>query len=93
MDPIVFYYLVIIGVSVAMVTVCFLKGKVWMGCISLLIGGPFVTIFGVSRLAKPDSWWARKYYDPTQLARARARFGGTSGPSEYVPPPVAELFR
>ena len=86
-------YLMLLAVSLAMVTVCFLKGKIWMGCISLLIGGPFVTIFGVSRLAKPDSWWARKYYDPSQLDRARARFPGASRHSEYAPPPVAELFR
>ena len=92
MNAIALAYLMILAVSLAMVTICFLKGKIWMGCISLLIGGPFVTIFGVSRLAKPDSWWARKYYDPTQLERARARFGA-SRQSEYVPPPVAELFR
>jgi hypothetical protein len=29
---------------------------------------------GAIRLAKPDSWWARKFYDEDKLADARERF-------------------
>lgn len=27
------------------------------------------------RLARPESWWARRFYAPDKLARARARYG------------------
>lgn len=27
------------------------------------------------RLARPSSWWARRFYGPEKLARARARYG------------------
>lgn len=69
-----------------------LKGKFWMGAISIVIGGPFVTIFGATRLAKPESWWARRFYDPTKIYRSRTRFPGAIA-GEYIPPPPAEMFR
>jgi hypothetical protein len=51
--------------------VCWLKGKkLWatIGFISLWHVIPMV------RLAKPDSWWARRRYDGRKLERARTRF-------------------
>jgi hypothetical protein len=27
------------------------------------------------RLARPDSWWARRFYGPDKLARAQERYG------------------
>ena len=27
------------------------------------------------RLARPDSWWARRFYAPDKLARAQRRYG------------------
>jgi hypothetical protein len=27
------------------------------------------------RLARPDSWWARRFYGPDKLARAQRRYG------------------
>lgn len=27
------------------------------------------------RLARPESWWARRFYGPEKLARARERYG------------------
>ncbi len=32
-------------------------------------------IAGASRLAKPASWWARRFYDDEKTARAHERFG------------------
>lgn len=81
-----------IALYVGLVAVTMLKGKYWMGVIALLIGGPLVAIFGTSRLAKPDSWWAQRFYDEAKSARARERFG-SPGRAEYVPPPIAEMFR
>jgi hypothetical protein len=30
------------------------------------------------RLARPDSWWARRFYGPDKLARAKSRYGDTT---------------
>jgi hypothetical protein len=55
-----------------------LKGKFWLGLISMGIGGMFLTVPGATRLAKPDPWWALRFYDSGKLARARTRFEGGS---------------
>jgi hypothetical protein len=31
------------------------------------------------RLARPGSWWARRFYDGDKLARSRARYGAPAG--------------
>lgn len=40
---------------------CFLPGIVW--------------IIGSFRLARPSSWWARRFYGPEKMQRAERRFG------------------
>ena len=49
----------LIAAIVALYTVPFLitmlKGKFWLGLISMGIGGMFLTVPGATRLAKPDS--------------------------------------
>jgi hypothetical protein len=30
------------------------------------------------RLARPDSWWARRFYGPDKLARAQRRYGAVT---------------
>jgi lysylphosphatidylglycerol synthetase-like protein (DUF2156 family) len=30
------------------------------------------------RLARPDSWWARRFYGEDKLARAQSRYGATA---------------
>lgn len=54
--------------------ICLLKGKTVTGVIGIVT---FVGIVGAIRLAKPDSWWARRFYAtrPTMMARAQRRFG------------------
>jgi hypothetical protein len=52
----------------------FLKGK-WMTAVFGVVI-PIVAIVGALRLAKPGSWWARRYYDEQKLTRARKRFKG-----------------
>ena len=34
---------------------------------------PFVAIVGAVRLARPGSWWARRFYPRRHRARARSR--------------------
>lgn len=53
--------------------ICLLKGKIATGLISLPI--PIVALVGAIRLAKPSSFWARRFYSGRKLARAEARFG------------------
>jgi hypothetical protein len=52
----------------------FAKGRLLLGAVAIFI--PVVGIVAVSRLAKPSSPWARRFYDEGKLARARQRFAG-----------------
>lgn len=66
----------IVGVILAAVVVCGLKGKYGM-----IAGGLIVHVLwyvGAIRLAKPNSWWARRFYSGSKLeeAQARAQKGG-----------------
>ncbi|MGZ4359831.1 MAG: hypothetical protein ACXVZW_08620 [Gaiellaceae bacterium] len=49
-----------------------LKGKWW----TFLLGIPISVLWfvGAMCIAKPDSFWARHFYGPEKLNRARARF-------------------
>lgn len=46
---------------------------------------------GTLRYAKPDSFWARHFYDEEKRAQARVRFAG--GEPEYAAPPPSQMFR
>jgi len=58
------------------VIVCFLKGKLIWGVLGLYL--PPIAIVTAFRLARPNSWWARKRYDddPAKLERSRERYKG-----------------
>ncbi|MER5494827.1 hypothetical protein [Streptomyces sp. NPDC002490] len=47
------------------------KGKARIAVIGVLV--PFLALVGAIRLARPDSWWARRLYRRRPRARARAR--------------------
>ena len=67
--------LIYVAVTLYPAGVNFAKGKFWWGLFCLL---GFLYLFAVGaaiRLAKPDSYWARKLYDEKTIARARERFG------------------
>jgi hypothetical protein len=53
--------------------ICLLKGKLATGLISLPV--PLIAFFGAIRLAKPSSFWARRFYSESKMARAEERFG------------------
>jgi hypothetical protein len=59
--------------ALALATVAVLKGKLFMGIATMLV--PFVGLVAALRLAKPDSFWARRRYPEgsRKLARARGR--------------------
>jgi hypothetical protein len=56
-------------------TVTALKGQ-W-----LLFAAGWLTVglvwwIAALRLGRPDSWWARRFYDADKMRRARERYGG-----------------
>jgi hypothetical protein len=63
--------IVVVGIA----TIAFAKGRILLGAVSIFI--PVVGIVAATRLAKPNSPWARRRYKGSRahkLARARARF-------------------
>ena len=63
----------VLAVNLAYTVVCLLKGKLATGIIGLPV--PVVAVIGAFRLAKPGSFWARRFYRPATMARAQKRFG------------------
>ncbi len=59
--------LIHIGITV----ICLLKGKIVMGLAGL--PAPVFSYLGAFRLAKPESFWARRFYGEKKLARAARR--------------------
>jgi hypothetical protein len=55
--------------------VCWLKGKRLWAIIGWVTGFHMVPAL---RLAKPDSWWAQRFYDERKMNRARGRFGSVA---------------
>jgi hypothetical protein len=58
-------------------TVTALKGQWVLFAAGWLTLGPVWWIAAL-RLARPGSWWARRFYGPDKLARTQARYGVTA---------------
>lgn len=56
---------------VGICVICILKGKLVIGIAGLPL--PTVSFLGAVRLAKPESFWARRFYGEKKLARASRR--------------------
>lgn len=67
---------VVVAVLVALLlsSLTILKGKLLTGLVGIFI--PPISLVGVARLAAPDSWWARRRYDPAgrKMARSKVRW-------------------
>ena len=63
----------VVVVHITYTVICLLKGKIVTGLAGLPI--PFVSLVGAIRLAKPSSYWAKRYYSTKKMARASTRFG------------------
>ena len=71
-----------VALTVLSVIVCGLKGKYRLALLSVFL--PIVPEAGAIRLARPDSWWAKRFYSPAKLQRAAeraARFDRRVGPT------------
>jgi hypothetical protein len=65
------------GLGLAFGTVALLKHKPMTAVLGLVI--PLVSLVGAIRLAKPNSWWARRFYDEDKRRRAIERHKGEPG--------------
>jgi len=62
--------------------ICGLKGKLGLALIGVLgvpFGGSLWSLISAIRIAKPNSWWAPRYYGPKEMAVALHRFGPRQG--------------
>jgi len=67
--------IVVLVVYAAVLVVSAVKGKWWFTLFSLFIPLFFVAaLTGAIRLAKPTSFWARRFYDREQLDESVQRF-------------------
>ncbi len=64
--------ILIMLIDVLLAAAAILKGKRLMGVVGIFI--PFVSLVGASRLAAPNSPWARRRYKSKKLARAQRRW-------------------
>ena len=63
----------VVAVNMVFTFVCLLKGKLATGVIGVPV--PLVAVIGAFRIAKPTSFWARRFYKPAKMSRAQKRFG------------------
>ncbi|MFB7515950.1 hypothetical protein [Streptomyces sp. NPDC056144] len=63
-------FLLSLAVNFLFVLTALVKGKFRTAVFGTLI--PFVAIFGAVRVARPGSWWARRFYRRRKHARARS---------------------
>jgi hypothetical protein len=63
---------IVVGASILFALVTFAKGKLTLGLLAVFM--PPVGLVSASRLAKPTSLWARRFYGDEKLARAHRRF-------------------
>ncbi|MFF5639064.1 hypothetical protein [Streptomyces sp. NPDC012825] len=64
-------FLVTIVLNFLFILVSLVKGKFRMAVMGVFV--PFVAIIGAVRLARPGSWWSKRFYRRRHRARARSR--------------------
>jgi hypothetical protein len=61
-----------------------LKGRYALSIVGLFVLLGIPAILAGTRLARGDSWWARRFYGEDQLARAASRYPGNSRISDAL---------
>ncbi|MGW4704254.1 hypothetical protein [Streptomyces sp. NPDC004285] len=64
-------FILTLVVNFGLILVTLVKGKFRMAVFGAFV--PFVAVVGAVRLARPGSWWSRKFYRRRHRARARSR--------------------
>jgi hypothetical protein len=70
-----------VGFVLGFVLLSAAKGRVFLAVIGMFI--PIMAIVGALQLARPESIWARRFYDPHKLERANKRYAPTSRMSRF----------
>lgn len=71
-EPSHWAYAVVLAVHLALSVVCLLKGKLATGVLGVVI--PLVSTVGAVRLARPRSFWARRWYGEAAMRRSTVRY-------------------
>jgi hypothetical protein len=71
-DQGVWVAMLVVVIHVGHTIICMLKATIPTGLIGLVI--PIVSLVGSIRLAKPTSYWAKRFYDEKKSAKAAARY-------------------
>jgi hypothetical protein len=61
-----------------------LKGRYALSIVGLFVLFGIPAILAGARLARHDSWWAKRFYDQDQLAQAAHRYPGNSRISDAL---------
>jgi hypothetical protein len=64
--------IVIVGLILGLAAICAMKGKWAFAILGLFVN--LLLLIGAIRLAKPGSFWAKRWYDAEKLDRAVQRF-------------------
>ncbi len=56
-----------------------LKGRYALSLVGLFVLFGIPAILAATRLARADSWWAKRFYSDAQLAHVARRYPGNSG--------------
>jgi hypothetical protein len=64
---------ILVLLHVSYVVLCLLKGKLVYGLVGFFV--PILALVGAIRLAKPESFWAKRFYGPDKTATSHERFG------------------
>ena len=67
------FAVVVVLLHLGYTVVCLLKGKLVYGLVGFLV--PVLALVGSIRLAKPESFWAKRFYGDARTAKAHERFG------------------
>lgn len=65
---------VTMGIAAALFAINALKGKFLLALLAFVPVLFWLAVAGAIRLARPKSWWARRYYDADKLDAAEDRF-------------------
>jgi len=68
-----------------------LKGKWWFALLFFVPWGPVLGLVGAIRLAKPHSYWARRWYTEDKRTTSMVRFAGRGGRFPGSEPSQAEM--
>lgn len=61
-----------------------LKGRYALSIVGLFVLFGIPAILAATRLARPDSWWAKRFYDEAKLIQTGHRYPGRSRISDAL---------